>query len=71
MYLVDTNLIVEVLLRQAKAEEVRRFLITLRRINFFLTEFSLYSLGILIACRNLHGHLPGVLSRICSLLVAA
>ncbi len=54
MYLVDTNLIVEVLLRQAKAEEVKRFLDNAPPDQLFLTEFSLYSLGILLTRRNLH-----------------
>lgn len=54
MYLVDTNLILEVLLRQAKAEEVKRFLEHAPGEQLFLTEFSLYSLGILLIRRNLH-----------------
>lgn len=54
MYLVDTNLILEVLLRQAKAEEVKRFLEHASSEQLFLTEFSLYSLGILLIRRNLH-----------------
>lgn len=54
MYLVDTNLILEVLLRQAKAEEVKRFLEHAPPEQLFLTEFSLYSLGVLLIRRNLH-----------------
>lgn len=54
MYLVDTNLILEILLRQAKAEEVKRFLEHAPGEQLFLTEFSLYSLGILLIRRNLH-----------------
>jgi len=52
MYLVDTNLIAEILLRQAKAGEVKRFLESTTPENLYLTEFSLYSLGIiLLRCR--------------------
>ncbi|MCP9440267.1 MAG: PIN domain-containing protein [Nitrospira sp.] len=55
MYLVDTNLILEVLLRQTKSEEVKRFLQRASSGQLFLTEFSLYSLGVLLIRRNMHG----------------
>nr|WP_197549101.1 PIN domain-containing protein [Candidatus Nitrospira inopinata] len=51
---MDTNLVLEVLLRQAKSEEVKRFLERAPSEQLFLTEFSLYSLGILPIRRNLH-----------------
>ena len=54
MYLLDTNLIAEVLLRQAKAEEVKRFLESTVPKNLYLTEFSLYSLGIILLRRKMH-----------------
>ncbi len=54
MYLVDTNLILEVLLRQAKAEEVKHFFERAPSQQLFLTEFSLYSLGVLLIRRNMH-----------------
>ena len=54
MYLVDTNIIVEILLRQAKAEEAKRFLESTVPENLFLTEFSLYSLGIILLRRKMH-----------------
>jgi predicted nucleic acid-binding protein len=54
MYLVDTNLILEVLLRQAKAEEVKQFFERAPSQQLFLTEFSLYSLGVLLIRRNMH-----------------
>jgi len=54
MYLVDTNLILEVLLRQAKAEEVKQFFERASSQQLFLTEFSLYSLGVLLIRRNMH-----------------
>jgi len=54
MYLVDTNIIVEILLRQAKAEEAKRFLESTAPENLFFTEFSLYSLGIILLRHNAH-----------------
>jgi predicted nucleic acid-binding protein len=54
MYLVDTNLIAEILLRQAKAEEVKRFLESTAPEDLFLTEFSLYSLGIILLRRKMY-----------------
>jgi uncharacterized protein len=54
MYLLDTNLVAEVLLGQAKAEEVKRFLSTVGGQNLSLTEFSLYSLGIILARHKMY-----------------
>jgi len=54
MYLVDTNLLAEVLLRQAKAEEVKRFLERITPEDLYLTEFSLYSLGIILLRRKMY-----------------
>jgi predicted nucleic acid-binding protein len=54
MYLVDTNLIAEILLRQAKAEEVKRFLESTAPEDLYLTEFSLYSLGIILLRRKMY-----------------
>ncbi len=54
MYLVDTNLIAEVLLQQAKAGEVKRFLESTAPEDLYITEFSLYSLGIILLRRKMH-----------------
>ncbi|HID86247.1 MAG TPA: PIN domain-containing protein [Anaerolineae bacterium] len=54
MYLVDTNLIAEILLRQTKAGGVKRFLESIAPENLYLTEFSLYSLGIILLRREMH-----------------
>jgi predicted nucleic acid-binding protein len=54
MYLADTNLIAEILLRQTKAGEVRRFLESTASEGLYLTEFSLYSLGIILLRRKMH-----------------
>lgn len=54
LFLIDTNLISEVLLRQAKTEEVKQFLGSTLPEKLYLTEFSLYSLGIILSRRNMH-----------------
>ena len=54
MYLVDTNLILEVLLRQVKADEVKQFFERAPSQQLFLSEFSLYSLGVLLIRRKMH-----------------
>jgi hypothetical protein len=54
MYLADTNLIAEILLRQTKAEEVKRLLESTAPEGLYLTEFSLYSLGIILLRRKMH-----------------
>jgi len=54
MYLVDTNLIAEILLRQTKAGGVKRFLESIAPENLYLTEFSLYSPGIILLRREMH-----------------
>lgn len=54
MYLADTNLILEILLRQEKADDVKRFFDVTPHDQLFLTEFSLYSVGIVLIRRNLH-----------------
>ncbi len=54
MYLADTNLIAEILLRQTKAGEVKRFLENTAPEGLYLTEFSLYSLGIILLRRKMH-----------------
>ena len=48
MYLVDTNVWLELLLEQEKAEEVRRFFQTVEAHFLSLTEFSLYSIGVIL-----------------------
>jgi len=46
MFLVDTNIWLELLLDQEKATDVRRFLETHESSQLAITEFSLYSMGI-------------------------
>ncbi len=46
MYLVDTNIFLETLLNQDKAAEVQSFLRSTDLNIVFMTDFSLYSIGI-------------------------
>lgn len=48
MYLVDTNVWLELLLNQERAEEVRDFFSTVEPNLLALTDFTLYSLGIIL-----------------------
>jgi hypothetical protein len=48
MFLVDTNVWLELLLNQQKAGEVRKLLGARRASEFAITEFSLYSIGIIL-----------------------
>ncbi len=55
MYLVDTNVLSEILLEQERAEEAATFLGTADPSVLHLTDFSLYSLGIILHYRNRTG----------------
>lgn len=48
MFLVDTNIWLELLLDQAEAERVRRFLETTDPSSLYLTDFTLHSIGIVL-----------------------
>jgi predicted nucleic acid-binding protein len=48
MFLIDTNVWLELLLEQEKASDVRRFLQEKDASEFFITEFSLYSIGVIL-----------------------
>jgi hypothetical protein len=48
MYLLDTNIILELLLDQERAEEVERFLRNMPPEQLYLSEFALYSLGVIL-----------------------
>jgi len=48
MYLVDTNVWLELLLEQEKAGQVRQFLQATEARFLWLTEFSLYSIGVIL-----------------------
>ena len=48
MYLLDTNIVLELLLDQDHADEVEQFLRTVPRESLHISEFSLYSVGIIL-----------------------
>jgi hypothetical protein len=52
MYLVDTNVWLEPLLQQERAEEAVQFLTQTPTENIFITDFSFNSIGILLTRRN-------------------
>jgi predicted nucleic acid-binding protein len=54
MYLLDTNILLELLLNQKKADDVERLLRNIPARNLFLTEFSLYSIGIILIRQKKH-----------------
>jgi predicted nucleic acid-binding protein len=52
MYLVDTNVWLERLLAQDRAEEVGQFLGRIPSENLLITDFSFHSIGVLLTRRN-------------------
>jgi hypothetical protein len=52
MYLLDSNLFLELLLDHDKADAVERFLRTRPREELYISEFSLYSVGIVLFRRK-------------------
>jgi len=48
MYLIDTNIWLELLLQQDKAEEVASFLKSIDSSSLAMTDFTLYSIGIIL-----------------------
>lgn len=56
MYLADTNIFNEVLLQQEKHEEAKRFLDNVPSERLYITEFSVYSIGILLTRQKRYDH---------------
>lgn len=54
MYLLDTNILLELLLRRQKYIEVEAFLRQTPRESLKISDFSLYSLGIVLFRRKMH-----------------
>lgn len=48
MFLIDTNVWLELLLEQTQAEEVRQFFQRVEASLLAISEFSLYSIGIIL-----------------------
>lgn len=55
MYLLDSNILLELLLDQDKADEVEQLLRMQPRERLHVSEFSLYSIGIILFRHNLSG----------------
>lgn len=53
-FLVDTNVFLEVLLGQERAEEAQAFLLKTREHTFFMSDYRLHSVGLLLFRRNRH-----------------
>jgi len=49
MYLIDTNIWLELLLEQEKCDEVKLFLERVNPNDIHITEFSIYSIGIILS----------------------
>jgi predicted nucleic acid-binding protein len=54
MYLLDSSIFLELLLDQDKADEVEKLLRSVQREEFCISEFSLYSIGIVLFRRKLY-----------------
>jgi predicted nucleic acid-binding protein len=54
VYLLDTNIILEFLLDQEKAADVERLIRETESGDLHLTEFALYSLGVVLMRRKRH-----------------
>jgi len=52
MYLVDTNVWLERLLDQERAEDVRHFLDATVSEHLFITDFALHSIGVVLIKLN-------------------
>ncbi len=48
MYLVDTNIFLEALLEQQRTDEVKKLFRTKSLDNFYITDFSLHSIGVIL-----------------------
>lgn len=54
MYLLDTNIILEFLLNQEKADDVQRLLLEVPPEHLHLSEFTLDSIGVILFRRDMH-----------------
>jgi len=54
MYLIDTNVLLEIMLSQERAEEAKQFLDRSPRENLHLSDFSLHSIGLTLLRRQMH-----------------
>ena len=52
--LLDTNIFLEIILEQARAEEAQELLSKIEHHKFFITDFSLHSIGLFLFRCNRH-----------------
>jgi predicted nucleic acid-binding protein len=52
--LIDTNIVLEVILEQAKAEEAQALLVKTEEHEFFISDYALHSIGLLLFRRKQH-----------------
>ncbi len=50
--LIDTNIFLEALLEQEKAEEAKSLLSNIENYEFYISDFSLHSIGVLLFYKN-------------------
>jgi len=55
MYLLDTNILLELLLNQEKADDVEKLLRETEQERLFVSDFSLGSIGVILFRRKMHG----------------
>jgi hypothetical protein len=55
MYLLDTNILLELLLKRQRYEEVAKFMRQTPRESLNISDFALFSLGIALFRRKMHG----------------
>lgn len=54
MYLLDTNIFLEILLQREKSKAAKHLFITNPSTDLFITDFSLHSIGVFLFQRNRH-----------------
>jgi hypothetical protein len=52
--LIDTNIFLEIILEQEQADQAQKLLSNIGRHRFYITDFSLHSIGLLLFRRNRH-----------------
>jgi len=52
MYLLDTNIFLEILLQREKSKAAKHLFITNPSTDLFITDFSLHSIGVFLFQRN-------------------
>lgn len=52
--LIDTNIVLEIILEQAKAEEAKALLSSGEKHELFLSDYSLHSIGLILLRRQKH-----------------